>query len=105
MDEYTLEEIELTEDFSRHIVNWYKENFIVEHSLSRADFVRANNQRIQAIFDDLKHLLYYLEERNHTQAINLWRSLDSEAKEIIPENVIEHINTIQPESIQEEDDF
>lgn len=105
---YTFEEIEMTEDFSRHISNWRNENFIVNHPLSRADYVRANNQHVQIIFNDLKELLHFLEEKDNNRVLNLWGFLDEEAKELVPFSVVDYIDKIRSEHQYEEqkdDDF
>jgi len=94
-EEYTIEEIDLTEDFARHIYDWYSESYIVSHPLSRADFVRGNNQRVQAIFDDLKELNYLIEERKTSQIISHYGWMDEEAKELIPQSIIDYIENLK----------
>ena len=106
-EEYTIEEIELTEDFAKHIYNWYNENFIVSHPLSRADYVRANNQRVQSVFSDLKELNYLIEERKHNETVSHYGWLDDETKELIPQSIIDHIEKLRSEValIEKNDDF
>jgi hypothetical protein len=103
-EEYTIEEIELTEDFGRYIYNWYSENYIVNHPLSRADYVRANNQRVRSIFNDLKELNYFIEERKHNEVLSHYGWLDDEAKELIPQTVIDHIKNIDTTSLTTDND-
>ena len=106
-EEYTFEEIELTEDFARYIYNWYCENMIVNHPLSRVDFVRANNQRVQAIFDDLKELNYLIEERKTHQILSHYGWMNEEAKELVTSNIIDYIEKLKAEAdlIEKNDDF
>jgi hypothetical protein len=106
-DEYTMEEIELTENFAKFIYDWYCSNKIINHPLSRADYVRANNQRVQVIFDDLKELNYLLEERKHSEAISHYGWMDEEAKELVPFEIVEHIDKLKAEAalIENNDDF
>jgi hypothetical protein len=106
-EEYTFEDIELTEDFARYIYDWYCENIIVNHPLSRADFVRANNQRVQVIFDDLKELNYLIEERKTDQIISHYGWMNEEAKELVPQNIVDHIEKLKAEYtlIKNNDDF
>ena len=106
-EEYTFEEIELTEDFARYIYDWYTENYIINHPLSRADYVRANNQHIQSIFDDLKELNYLIEERKTHQIISHYGRMNEEAKELIPSDVINHIERLKAETalIEKDDNF
>lgn len=94
-NEYTFEEIELTENFAKFIYDWYCENRIVNHPLSRADYVRANNQRIQVIFEDLKELNYLIEERKIDQIISHYGWMDDEAKELVPFEIVEHIDKLK----------
>jgi len=106
--EYTIEEIELTEDFSRHICNWRNENFIVNHPLSRADYVRSNNQHVQLVFNELKELLHFLEEQDHNRVLNLWGLMDEETRELVPFQVVDYIDKIRSEyqyEDQKDDDF
>jgi hypothetical protein len=105
--EYTIEEIELTENFSMFIYNWYCENKIINHPLSRADFVRANNQRVQVIFDDLKELNYLIEERKTNEVISHYGWMNEEAKELVPLEIINHIEKLKAENdfIEKNDDF
>lgn len=106
-EEYTFEEIELTENFAKFIYDWYCENRIVNHPLSRADFVRANNQRVQAIFDDLKELNYLIEERKTDRIISHYGWMDEEAKELVPVEVVDYIEKLKAEVtfIESNDDF
>ena len=105
---YTFEEIELTEDFSRHICNWRNENYIVNHALSRAEYVRENNQRVQLVFNELKELLHFLEEQDYNRVLNLWGLMDEEIRELVPFQVVDYIDKIRSEYYyeeQKEDDF
>jgi hypothetical protein len=106
-EEYTIEEIELTEDFGRYIYNWYNENYIVNHPMSRADFVRASNQRVRSIFNDLKELNYLIEERKHNEVVSHYGWLYDEVKELIPQSIIDHIESIDTtvSSTENDDDF
>jgi hypothetical protein len=106
-EEYTLEEIELTEDFSRYIYDWYCENMVISHPISRADFVRANNQRVQVIFDDLKELNYLIEERKTDQIISHYGWMNEEAKELVTPGIIDHIEKLKAEValIEKNNDF
>jgi hypothetical protein len=106
-EEYTLEEIELTEDFGRHIHNWYCENRIVDHPLSRADYVRANNQRVQVIFNDLKELNYLIEERKYNEALSHHGWMDDEARELVTQPIIDWLekHRVQVDLIEKNDDF
>jgi len=106
-EEYTIEEIELTEDFGRYIYNWYNENYIVNHPMSRADYVRANNQRVRSIFNDLKELNYLIEERKNNDVLNHYGWLDNEVKEVITQPILDHIEKLRSEAalIEKNDDF
>jgi len=106
-NEYTLEEIELTEDFSKLIYNWYCENRIVKHSLSRADHVRAHNQQVEFTFSDLKELCYLLEERKINEAISHYGWMNEEAKEVVPLYVVEYLEKLKAETsfAENDDDF
>jgi hypothetical protein len=107
-DNFLFEEIELTEGFSKHIYDWYVENKIINHPLSRADYVRAHNQQIQSIFDDLKELLYCLEKRDSNAILNSWGLMDEEIRELVPFSVIDYIDKIRSEyqyEKQKDDDF
>ena len=106
-DKYTFEEIELTENFARTTYDWYCENRIVNHALSRADYVRAHNQRINVIFTDLNELRYLLEERKNDEAISHYGWMDEEAKDLVPVDVVEHIEKLKAEAslIDKNDEF
>ena len=106
-EEYTIEEIELTEGFAKYIYDWYNESYIVNHPLSRADYVRANNQRVQSIFNDLKELNYLIEERKSNEILNHYGWMEEEAKELIPQSIIDHIEKLRSEVafIEKNDDF
>jgi hypothetical protein len=106
-EEYPLEEVLLIEDFSKTIYDWYCTNKIVNHALSRADFVRAHNQRIQSIFSDLNELRYLLEERKANEAISHYGWMDEEAKELVPGIIVEYIEKLNSEAslTDNEDDF
>lgn len=106
-EEYPLEEVLLIEDFSKTIYDWYCTNKIVNHTLARADFVRAHNQRIQSIFSDLNELRYLLEERKANEAISHYGWMDEEAKEIVPNDIVEYIEKLNSEAslTDNEDDF
>jgi hypothetical protein len=106
-DEYTLDEIILTEDFARTTYDWYNTNKIINHALSRADFVRAHNQRINSIFTDLNELRYLIEERKSNEAISHYGWMDEEAKELVPEEIVKHIEKLRRETalIDKNDEF
>ena len=106
-DEYTIEEIELTENFSKHIYNWYCENRIVDHPLSRADYVRGHNQRVESIFSDLKELTYLIEEQKYEQAISHYGWMEDEARELLTQDVIDYLEKLRIETtpIEKNDDF
>ena len=106
-EEYTIEEIELTENFSKHIYNWYCENRIADHPLSRADYVRGHNQRIESIFSDLKELLYLIEERKYDQVISHYGWMEDEAREVLTQDIIDYLEKLKIEtaSIEKNDDF
>lgn len=106
-DEYTLEEIELTEEFNKHIYNWYVENRIINHELSRADYVRGHNQRINAIFSELNELCYLIEERKNNEAISHYGWMDDEARELVTSNIVDYIEKLKAETslIEKDDDF
>ena len=106
-EEYTIEEIELTEDFGRYIYNWYNENYIVNHPMSRADFVRANNQRVRSIFNELKELNCLIEERKHSEVANHYGWMDDEVKELVPQYIVDHIKNIDTTvfALENDEDF
>lgn len=106
-EDYTIEEIELTENFGKHIYNWYCENRIVNHPLSRADYVRGHNQRIETIFSDLKELIYLIEERKYNEAISHYGWMEDEAKELLTQDVIDYLEKLKIETalIEKSDDF
>lgn len=106
-DEYTIEEIELTENFGKHIYNWYCENRIVDHPLSRADYVRGHNQRIVSIFSDLKELLYLIEEQKYDEAVSHYGWMEDEARELVTQDVIDYLEKLRIETtpIEKNDDF
>ena len=106
-DDYTLDEILLVEDYAKFVYDWYVENKIVQHALSRADYVRGHNQRIQVIFDDLNELRYLLEERKVDQIISHHAWMDEEAKELTPQSIIDYIENLKAEAslIEKDDEF
>jgi len=105
-EEYTIEEIELTEGFAKHIYDWYVANRIVNHALSRADYVRAHNQRIQSIFSDLRELNFLIEQRDYNGILNTWAFMDEETREIVPFHVIDYIDKIRSDHpyVEQNDD-
>lgn len=106
-EEYTIDEINLTEEFNKHIYNWYVENRIINHELSRADYVRGHNQRVKAIFSELSELCYLIEERKSNEAICHYGWMDEEAKELVTREIINHLEKLKLEttSIERDDDF
>jgi len=105
--EYSIEEIELTENFSRHIYDWYCENRIVNHPLSRADYVRGHNQRIETIFSDLKELIYLIEEQKYDEAVSHYGWMEDEARELLTQDIINYLENLKNETalIEKNDDF
>jgi hypothetical protein len=107
-EEYSLEEIELTEDFSRTIYNWYCENRIVNHALARADFVKGHNQRVNSIFQDLNELRFLIEERKTTEALCCYSCMGEEVLELIPQTIVDHLEKLKTEHAlieNNDDDF
>jgi len=106
-EEYTLEEIELTEEFNKHIYNWYVQNRIINHELSRADFVRGHNQRVKAIFSELSELCYLIEERKSNEAICHYGWMEEEAKELVTQEIVAYLEKLKAETaiIENNDDF
>jgi len=106
-NEYSLEEIELTEEFNKHIYNWYVQNRIINHELSRADFVRGHNQRVKAIFSELSELCYLIEERKSNEAICHYGWMEEEAKELVTQEIVAHLEKLKAETaiIENNDDF
>lgn len=106
-EDYTIEEIELTENFSKHVYNWYCENRIVDHPLSRADYVRGHNQRIEVIFSDLKELIYLIEERKYDEAVSHYGWMEDEARELLTQDVVDYLEKLKSETtpIEKNDDF
>jgi len=105
-EEYTLEEIELTEDFARSTYNWYCENRIINHTLARADYVKGHNQRVNSIFQDLNELRFLLEERKTTEALCCFGCMDEETLELIPQAVVDYLERLKAENalIENNDD-
>lgn len=106
-EEYTLEEVLLTEEFGKYIYDWYVENRIINHPLSRADFVRGHNQRINVIFSDLKELKYLIEERKTNELVSHYGWMGEKAKELVPQEIVEYIQKLSLEAslIDKEDEF
>jgi hypothetical protein len=91
---YSLEEVVMTEEFAKATYDWYCENRIINHELSRAEFVRAHNQRIEFIFSDLNELRYLIEEQKHNEAVCHYGWMDEEAKELVPQAVVDYLKTV-----------
>jgi hypothetical protein len=106
-EEYTLEEVILVDEFAKFIYDWYVENRIIQHAITRADYVRGHNHHTKLIFDDLNELRFLLEERKVNEAISHYGWLDEEVRELVPQSIVDYINKLKEETlpVEEDDDF